>query len=183
MKNTLLLLLLTAACALASGCTNTESGYEQYDRLSVGDAIPSFDLGGLEDGEPVAISSADFAGRQGLIVFFSYSCGDCHREMPKIEQVWNMLGGDPDVRIAVVSRDGSAEDVADYWASTDDRYGKTPFTMPYYFDPGRELYGAFAEQGVPRIYVIDRSGVIREIFRERLPLDAAELAALVKSME
>lgn len=180
MKHTLLISALAAILCIA-GCTSSEN---DFDRVHIGEQLPEFTaITGMFGNSTVSISSADFAGKKGLIVFFTTTCPDCKREMPKIEQVWQNLRGEQNVVIAAISRGNSPQQVADYWTSVDETYSKVPFSMPYYFDHDRALYGKFAESGVPRVYMIDSQGVIRRIIVENVPYDAEELTAMLEELE
>ena len=65
----------------------------------------------------------------------------------------------PQYPIICISRGQSAESVAQYWE-------QASLTLPYSAQDNRDIYHLFANQGIPRIYVVDREGIIRTLFTD-----------------
>lgn len=54
--------------------------------------------------------------------------------------------------------------------------------MPYYSDPQRSAYAAFASMTVPRVYLADRNRVIRYMWVNELGMDGGALTEIVKGL-
>ena len=176
-KHYIFCLLAAAMCGLFA-CTG-DAPDEKEGLIKVGDHVPSFTV---YDDEGNAFSSSEFAEKQSLLLFFDITCGDCQREFSKIEQVWNSLKDTPVFCMVTISRvtagktrEEDIEAVNNYWS-------KAGFTMPKYFDNNRQVYNLFAEQYVPRVYLIDKQGIVRWMAVEEVNLTATELVEKIKSL-
>ena len=177
-KHYILYLFAALCCGLPSCVGEPDNNNKKEGLVKVGDHVPSFTV---YDDEGNAFSSSEFAGKQSLLLFFDITCGDCKREFPKIEQVWNSLKDSPDFCMVTISRvtagktrEEDIEAVNDYWSSG--------FTMPKYFDNNRQVYNLFTEAYVPRVYLIDKQGIVRWMAIENVNLTAAELVEKIKSL-
>lgn len=157
MKKLALILLIIPAL---HACI-TEKRDVVVNYVNENDPVPSFSVRTPHDANPVAYTASDFIGKRSLIVFFWTPCGDCRREMPKIHEVWEQFKNDGDFQLVAVSRGESAQTVADYWS--DSGYSG----MPYYLDPDRSAFAQFANNTVPRLYLIGREGLISHMEIER----------------
>ncbi len=166
-------LLWLFVAALLAGCVNDDPVSEPS--LGVGDRCPRFELA-MSDGS--VLSSADFAGRRVMLVFFNTGCEDCRRELPEIQRVADRLeadgaasvGGVPEV--ICVSRGEGAESVAAYWRANG-------LTLPYSATGDDRVYRLFASSLIPRVYIIGVDSRIEASFAERLPSEA-ELYRLMR---
>lgn len=143
-----------------------------------GDKIPEF---GPLDGSEGTISSGDFTGKRGLIVFFASYCPDCHALMPAIQEVWDELGEAPDYLIAPISRVSGYETVEkleDWWSAP-----KQSFTMPYFLDIDQIAYNKFGNRGIPRVYLTDTQGKVVKMWVEVSDLKAEYLIDELKKLK
>lgn len=127
-------------------------GMDEVRSLQVGDRVPIVHLVG-SDGRMFDTTSP--LTRPGVIVFFHTSCPDCQQELPVLQKVYEAYKSEV-AFLAVGRRQGEAE-IAAYWQSQG-------FSMPYYPDTDASIYGQFASSGVPRVYIIDRRGIIVRTF-------------------
>ena len=177
-KNYLLALLAALSCGLFS-CT-AEPHDVKEGRVKVGDQVPSFTV---YDDMNIVFSSSEFVGKRSLLLFFDITCGQCKDEFPKIEQVWNSLKTAPaDYCVVAISRITAGQTREQDIETVNNHWSKTDFTMPKYFDENRQVYRLFAEQYVPRVYLIDKQGVVRWIAVEDVNLSAEELVEKIKSL-
>jgi len=148
------ILLLIACLAFCSCLKEEDYGAEAADIVRVGDPLPAFSIR-THAGEEV--SPAVLAGRPAVIVFFSTACSDCRRELPAVQRVY-----EADKALAAfvcIGREEAAETVAAFWR-------ENGLTMPYSPQPDRSVYALFARQTIPRIYVADAKGQVRNVFVE-----------------
>lgn len=141
---------------LMSGCINEdEPAVEEF--VKAHDAVPAFSVA-MADG--TQFSSTDMSGRRWLLVFFSVGCGDCRDYLPELE-LFHL--NQPDANIVCLSRDDTVREVAEFWAAEN-------LTMPYSVPENRDIYAKFASSGVPRLYLVNESGIVEAAFSDlRLP--------------
>lgn len=157
------LLVLPAFLLLISCISGNDSDDGTINHVTVGSAVPEFTVLD-EDGGRVDFTLSSFTGKRTLLTFFAYYCDDCKREMPKIHDAWKALKDEPDFQVINIERQATAEQVVKYWSDS----GFSP--MPWYRDIERAAFYTFANQKVPRAYIIDATGVVRwmavEYFKE-----------------
>ena len=123
--------------------------------LKPGDMIPHFVVK-MNDGS--VVSDESLMGSVSFIMFFHTSCPDCQQALPIVQKIYDEYIG-KGVSFAVISRDEYDEDIKDYWK-------KKGLEMPYSAQKSRLIYELFAQTRIPRIYINDENGVIRNIFTD-----------------
>lgn len=153
--------------------------------LGVGERLPHFSVT-MHDGTQV--SDVSLHGTPAVIVFFHTGCPDCQKELPVIEQFYRQQSAPArivasDVKPAVnteeaepvavvcISRAEAKESVQAYWSG----HG---FTMPYSAQPDRKVYELFASTGIPRIYKINKEGIIVAAWDDILMPSLSDLSAI-----
>lgn len=131
---------LTVSCARGN---NSE--------IAVGDKVPSFELVSSVNG---TVSDKDLEGKVTLLCFFATWCPPCQLELAAIQDTLLPAFKDEEGFLLIVAgREHTDEELTEY--------NKTKgFTFPLYPDPERKVYSKFAEQTIPRAYLIDRKGII-----------------------
>lgn len=162
---TKLLSICAAAVLVASACT---AGRETTDGdtslVHAGDRVPTFSIAGVTGGagkSTILNSPADFEGRKSLLVLFNRDCSDCQKAMPRIVKA---AAEHPELHVAAIER-ASNQDTNPY-----------P-TLPFYPDPAAVTFKLFAQYTIPRVYLIDETGTIKQLFIERLPDDFEKLTS------
>jgi peroxiredoxin len=139
---------------------------EVINYVGVGDAVPEFTV---SDDKGGTFSSSGFVGKRSLLLLFVSSCSDCQKVLPIInKEVWPWIKDNPGYQLITISRDEPAQEVASHWS--DNKY-----TMPAYLDPGRKVFSLFANQTVPRLYIINEEGIIEWMAIEKLEISSGEL--------
>lgn len=141
---------LAISLSLASCVDGEEDKPESY-ALSAGDTVPAFSVA-MSGGETV--SSESLKGKVAVITFFNTSCPDCQKELPRLQEVYGKYIDNEEVKFVCVSRAEAEESVANYWKAHS-------LTLPYSAQEGREVFLLFASSTIPRIYITDKSGVIK----------------------
>ena len=145
--------------------------------VRVGDPAPAFALATVDGDRFDTIEVFDAAGGAGDVVvlnFFATWCGPCLKELPHLQRLWEERGGDAGFRLLVVGRGETAGAVRAFRAE----HG---LTLPMAADPDRAVYDLFAEELIPRTYVIARDGTVvlaTAGFRES---EFAQLEAVVEA--
>lgn len=141
---TLHYLILSLLFVGATACVNED---EPEWSLKPGDELPEFNVVTL-DGD--VISKESFVGKQGYIIFFSTTCGDCRRELPHFEEEYRRLMSTEgaEVEFICISRAEGADEVRAYWE-------ENGLTMPVAAVADRSVYDLFASIGIPRLYTTE----------------------------
>lgn len=156
---------------LTWSCINDEE--PEYTSLLPGDECPQFRVE-MSDGR--TFSTSNFKGIGGMIVFFNTDCGDCRRELPEIQKVYEYLDGKGLLeRIICIAREEDDAQIDDYWSSTG-------LTLPYSPQPDRKIYNLFASGGIPRVYVIDKDLTITSTFDDDPMPSAEQLINLIANL-
>jgi len=139
-------------------------------RTYVGDAAPDVTVTKL-DGTQVRLS--DLRGKTVLLNFFATWCGPCQIELPHLQELWNEFGNSEDFTMLIVAREENPETVAAFQADKG-------YSVPMAADPDRAAFNKFAEDGIPRTYLISRDGRIQyqSIGFADLPLYRREMTEL-----
>ena len=83
---------------------NTEPDSET---IHVGDKLPFFTI---KTSQGDSLSTNDLLGKPTVLVFFHTMCGDCQRELPVVESLYQKYG--KEVRFICISREQTDEEVA-----------------------------------------------------------------------
>ena len=142
--------------------------------VNVGNQIPSF---AVEDTTGNTFSSNQFLDKQSLLVFFGTYCPDCKQVLPVIEEVWKEMKNDSKFQLIAISREETAEAVSEYWK-------ENQLTMPFYLDPTHgSVFALFANNTIPRIYIINQNKEVVWMAVESLDISAKELIQIIKELK
>ena len=148
MKKLILTIIILAACLLAVSC---EQDTPVKDRLHVGEQLPQFSTNTIEGRN---VSTLDLLGKPSVIMFFSTTCPDCHRQLPQIQSAFDRTS---DIAaFLAIARDEKEDKVRVFW-------NEAGYTMPVAAPGDRTIYDLFdrgSQSGVPQVYVSDAKGMI-----------------------
>lgn len=171
MHITKILSFITTVSLLFLSCIKEEASNDMViNHVNANDQVPTFAVEGPDD---ISFSSKQFVGKQSLLIFFGTYCSDCKKVLPVIEEVWKELKNDKKFLLVPIARKESVEDITKYW--TDNQY-----TMPFYLDPEGSVFALFANNTIPRIYIINPDNVVTWMSVESLDLTAKELIKRIK---
>lgn len=144
---TLWLFLLLSLTALSACISDDIKVVETENYVVVGDELPAFEIENTIAGGWNGLKSPDeFLGKKTLLVLFASYCGDCQRELPYVNYAWAELS-DEGLNVVPISRQEDPETVRTYW-------DESGFGMPLYHDGDRSVFNLFANQTIPRLYLI-----------------------------
>ena len=141
--------------------------HSSFAEVKIGDTIPAFVLK-LNDG--TTINSKDLKGNCSVLVFFHTKCKDCQVELPVIQALYDQQL--PKVNIICISRKEESPSIDAYWT-------KEGLTLPYAAQKDGALYYQFAQSLIPRVYVVNKSLQVTEIYTDK---DMASLDDLLSDI-
>lgn len=162
-------LLMFLVCT-TTGCISDSE--PEGASLGAGDLLPEFSVR-MNTGE--IFSTSTLKGKVSVIVFFNTGCGDCRKELPIIQKLWDEYKDNANVEILPVAREEQEEDIAGYWE-------ENGFTMPFSPQDTREIYSLFASSAIPRIYISNPKGVITETYDDSDMPSYNELRASIEQV-
>jgi cytochrome c biogenesis protein CcmG/thiol:disulfide interchange protein DsbE len=152
-----LILVLLAGAALALGA------YRLMEQPSaapvIGRPAPGFQLAAL-DGQPVSLG--DFRGRPVIVNFWATWCEPCKQEMPALQAE---AARQPDLVVLGIDNVESAVKVRPFVEQLGLRF-------PILLDQDGSVVERYQVTGLPTTFFIDRSGVLRAIYRGPLTPDS-----------
>lgn len=161
----LLIALLTVAIVQAMDKkTDTQSETNetaQSEGLKAGIKAPDFELKTLT-GETVKLS--DLKGKKVMLNFWATWCPPCKAEMPEMEQFFKQ--DHKDLEILAVNIDPQL-DVKGF-------VNQNGITFPVLLDDKDEVNTKYRILSIPTTYFIDSKGVIQDIFKGAMPLEAMQ---------
>lgn len=123
--------------------------------IRIGQRAPDFLLQSL-DNDRVALS--DYLGHVVILDFWASWCGPCQSTMPGLESMAQALA--PDVILIGVSLDQTAAKASDYLEAND---FTAMIALYETYAAARAVSQTYAVSGIPKTYVIDRTGVVRYV--------------------
>ena len=148
-----------ALLALSCNAVNDGDDTNVKEYVKVGDRVPAFSVETvLADGSTATFSTARLTG-ETVIVLFNTSCGDCRRELPRMNEYYLQHRGDKGFQMVAISREEGAESVAAYWK-------EQGLSIPYSAQTDRRIYNLFASSIIPRTYFCSADGIITQILVE-----------------
>jgi len=135
---------------------------------AVGQRLPDLQLVPLTGAsQPVGLE--DLRGKVVLVNIWGPWCPPCREELPDIAAVERKFRARGDFLLLAVSCGrGGSDDVEELRKSTEALFSKSGIAMPTYADPERITREAFDAvggfEGYPTTFLMDRQGVIREVW-------------------
>ncbi|MEJ7592272.1 MAG: TlpA disulfide reductase family protein [Planctomycetaceae bacterium] len=118
--------------------------------VHVGNSVPSILL---TDTAGNIFDLDKLRGKIVLINFFATWCGPCIQELPVIQELWNKNRENDRFALLVIGREETNDSVKDFKST----HG---FTFPMAADPNRSAYSAFADEVIPRTFLVSPEGRI-----------------------
>ena len=151
--------MLMALLALSCNAVNDGDDTNVKEYVKVGDRVPLFSVQTvLADSTTATFTTARLTG-ETVIVLFNTSCGDCRRELPRMNEYYLQHRGDKGFQMVAISREEGAESIAAFWR-------EQGLEIPYSAQTDRRIYNLFASSIIPRTYFCSADGIITQILVE-----------------
>jgi peroxiredoxin len=150
-------LRLSGICALTFTIallqqTAADDDVAKATRVKAGEKAPDFTCKTIS-GEEFALGEQ--RGRVVLVNFFATWCGPCLEELPHLEkEILQKYADRKDFRLIVIGREHNTGEL--------EKFAKEKkLSLPMAPDPKREIYGKYAEQFIPRNFVVGKDGTVK----------------------
>lgn len=130
------------------------SGTARAEGTGMSVPAPGFSLPVIANGKGSLVMD-DLEGSVVYLDFWASWCGPCRLSLPALDTIYQELR-DEGLVVAAITVDAVEEDALDFLQ----RY---PVTYPVAFDNSGDVPSAFAVNGMPSGYLIDRSGNVRAV--------------------
>lgn len=146
MKNKISLLFLSLL--LSSGIF----AQDVFAQVKEGDVAPDFVIKTL-DGETRLLS--ELRGKVVWLNFFATWCPPCRKELPHLQKMYDELKDNENFELFVIGREHEAVELRKFKEDQD-------YTFPFVPDPERVIFSKYADQNIPRNFIVDKEGRIAE---------------------
>ncbi len=163
------LLFCTISLLSLAACIREDVPSADGFALAEGDPLPEFSISNPYG----TVSKKDLENKFALIIFFSTTCSDCRKAFPDIYALYNVYKNDPSVRVLLIARSETEEQVAAY-------FREQQYDMEFFADPDRKTYSLFADNTIPRVFLAGKDGML--ILTQTEKVDAEEIKAAIPNL-
>lgn len=124
---------------------------DEFTKAKQGEIAPDFTF---ETAPGKTQKLSDLKGKVVWINFFATWCPPCRKELPALQkEVYNKYKNNDDFVLIILGREHNWDEINKFKT-------EQGFTMPFYPDPEREVFSVYADQNIPRNFIIDKDGKI-----------------------
>lgn len=132
-------------------CSSVLFAQDEFTLAKEGQMAPDFSWE-TQDGKTIKLS--DLKGKVVWINFFATWCPPCREELPHLQkEVFDKYKNNKDFVLMIFGREHSWEEINKFTTAQN-------FTMPFYPDKERKIFALYANQNIPRNFIIDKEGKI-----------------------
>lgn len=124
---------------------------DEFTLVKEGEKAPDFTF---EVSKETTKKLSDLKGKVVWINFFATWCGPCRTELPHLQkEVYDQYKDNGDFVLIILGREHGWDEVNKFKT-------EQGFTMPFYPDPERKVFSLYANQNIPRNFIIDKEGKV-----------------------
>ena len=142
--------------------------------LQEGEQLPEF-TAILTGGQTV--TSDDLTKKPSLVILFTTTCPDCHRQLPEVQSAWELLS--EDANFLAVARGEGCETVEAFWKASG-------LTIPVSAPGDRTVYDLFdrgSGTGVPQVYISATGGKVLLTGNDKSQLSATQIIKALRGTD
>lgn len=149
-----LIFYINALLFLLTSCLGDpdDTVMSEDDVVKAGQQVPSFVVS-ISDG--TTFNSSQMGRKPVCIVFFNTSCSDCRKELPIVQQIYEEFSDS--IQFVCISCAEDRKSIQAFWT-------QKRLTLPYSAQTDRKIYNLFALSSIPRLYIIDSLGTIKNAY-------------------
>ena len=148
---------LSLALVLAAVLSGPAASAAPQCAVAQGAKAPPFSLSMADGSEGVVLGRALAKGVPVVVIFWAWDCVPCGKELPQIQRIANELG--PKASFLLI-HDGPDEE------KMKKRLAELNVTLPSASDDSRMKEERYCVDSLPRTFVIDKGGIVRNIFKQ-----------------
>ncbi len=124
---------------------------DEFTLAKQGKAAPDFTF---ETAPGKTVKLSELKGKVVWINFFATWCPPCRKELPHLQtEVYDQYKNNQDFVLIILGREHSWEELNKFKTEQN-------FTMPFSPDHGRKVFSLYAQQNIPRNFIVDKEGNI-----------------------
>lgn len=124
---------------------------DEFTLAKQGEAAPDFSF---ETAPGKTVKLSELKGKVVWINFFATWCPPCRKELPHLQtEVYDQYKNNQDFVLIILGREHSWEELNKFKAEQN-------FTMTFSPDHGRKVFSLYAQQNIPRNFIVDKEGNI-----------------------
>lgn len=161
--------MLAFLCVSLGGHVMSVQAKPKVEKMSVGKTYPEMHFGALpstDAGEYLGVTAAEtvvlqqIPARLVIIDILNVLCPDCHKNVPKVNQLYTIIENDADlksdIRIIAIAAGNEEKQIKMFV----DQYG---IRFPVFADPADEIYARLGSIGPPGLIITDNAGKVHYI--------------------
>jgi peroxiredoxin len=144
---------------------------DEFTLVKEGQKAPDFTF---ETAPGKTAKLSDYKGKVVWINFFATWCGPCRAELPHLQkEVFDQYKNNENFVLLILGREHS-------WDEVNKFKKEQKLTMPFYPDPERKVFSIYANQNIPRNFIVDKNG---NIVVSSVGFNEKEFAEIKKKVE
>jgi peroxiredoxin len=144
---------------------------DEFTLVKEGQKAPDFTF---ETAPGKTAKLSDYKGKVVWINFFATWCGPCRAELPHLQkEVFDQYKNNENFVLLILGREHS-------WDEVNKFKKEQKLTMPFYPDSERKVFSIYANQNIPRNFIVDKNG---NIVVSSVGFNEKEFAEIKKKVE